>query len=211
MTDNRKSTTEKLTDIMTEQTTGETSEQPETHATEPTADRTAARIEQAAPPRGLEHPAYEVLETKLTETEAKVSDYWNQLLRAKAEHENMLRRVERDIAGAHKFALEKFVLELLPVIDSLERAMMIKGDGNDFLKQMHDGIALTQGMFLKALEKFGVKQIHPLGEFFNPAHHQAISTRASGEAAPKTVIEVMQKGYLLHDRLIRPALVVVAT
>lgn len=159
----------------------------------------------------LEHPSYIELEKKLTEAETKANDYWNQQLRAQAEIENVRRRAERDVANAHKFALEKFVADLLPVVDSLDRALLSDIGGNELAQKMHEGIELTMALFLKTLEKYGVKQIDPVGETFNPELHQAIATKPSDEFASNTVLEVLQKGYSLNDRLIRPALVVVAS
>lgn len=158
----------------------------------------------------LDHPSYLELEKKLTEAEAKANDYWNQQLRTQADIENVRRRAERDVSNAHKYALEKFVADLLPVVDSLDRALVSDVGDNDLAQKIHEGIDLTMTLFLKTLEKYGVKQIDPLGQAFNPELHQAIATKPSDEYEANTVIEVLQKGYTLNDRLIRPALVVVA-
>lgn len=159
----------------------------------------------------LDHPSYIELEKKLTETEAKANEYWNHQMRTQAELENVRRRAERDVSNAHKYALEKFVADLLPVIDSLDRALVSDVGNNDLAKKIHEGIELTMTLFLKTMEKYGVKQINPLGEAFNPELHQAISTQPSDEYETNTVLDVLQKGYSLNDRLIRPALVVVAS
>jgi molecular chaperone GrpE len=153
--------------------------------------------------RLLEHPTYIELQKKLTETEEKAAENWERLLRNQAETENMQRRVERDIANAHKFALEKFVMELLPVVDNLERAL---GHANEDM----EGIELTLKTLIGAMEKFGVQQVNPLSQPFNPEWHQAVSTQADSTVKPGTVLHVMQKGYLLNGRLVRPALVVVS-
>ncbi len=157
----------------------------------------------------LEHDSYKELENKLTEMEIKANDFWNQQLRTQAELDNVRRRSERDVANAHKYALEKFVNDLLPVIDSLERALQSDVSDNAFAQNIHTGIELTMDLFLKTLEKYGVKQLDPQNEIFNPELHQAIATQPS-DAPANTVLEVLQRGYLLNDRLIRPALVVVA-
>lgn len=158
----------------------------------------------------LEHPSYIELEKKLTKAEELANEYWNQQLRIQAELENVRRRAERDVSQAHKYALEKIVSDLLPVADSLDQALVSEVGSNDLAKKIHEGIELTMSLFLKTLEKHGVKQINPLGETFNPELHQAIATRPSDDYEPNTVAEVLQKGYTLNDRLIRPALVVVA-
>lgn len=150
----------------------------------------------------LEHPSYIELQTKLTAAEEKASEYWDKLLRLQAEIGNTQRRAERDVTNAHKFALEKFVTELLPILDSLERAI-VSGE------EQFEGVQLTLKLFCSVLEKFGVEQINPENQPFNPEFHQAISTQVS-EAEPNTVLIVMQKGYLLNGRLIRPALVIVS-
>lgn len=157
----------------------------------------------------LEHPSYKKLENQLTEAEIKANELWNQQARLQAELDNIRRRAERDVANAHKYALDKFANDLLPVVDSLERALMSDVSDNEFAKKIHEGIELTMSLLLKTLEKYGVKQVNPIGELFNPEVHQAIATQPS-DAPPNTVIEVLQKGFLLNDRLIRPALVVVA-
>lgn len=158
----------------------------------------------------LEHPSYIELEKKLTKAEELANENWNQHLRTQAELENVRRRAERDVNQAHKYSLEKIVGDLLPVADSLDQALLSEVGSNDLAKKIHQGIELTMSLFLKTLEKHGVKQINPLGETFNPELHQAIATRPSDEYGPNAVVEVLQKGYTLNDRLIRPALVVVA-
>lgn len=162
----------------------------------------------------LTHLSYEELEAKLNETENKMNQYYDQLLRMQAEMDNVRRRAERDIANAHKYGSEKIIEELLAVADSLELGLSRLSDDQfdqqSTLKSMREGMTMTLTMLLKALEKFGVKQINPVGEAFNPAWHQAISTKEDPKTKHNTVLEVLQKGYLLQDRLLRPALVVVA-
>lgn len=155
----------------------------------------------------LAQPAYVDLQAKLQEAVQKADENWDRMLRMQAEMENLRRRVERDVENAHKYALEKFVNELLPVVDSLERSL-ISPDNTDN-QNLLDGIQLTLKMFYAALEKFGVKPIDPEAQSFNPEWHQAVSTLVDDSQPAGTVVNVLQKGYLLNNRLVRPALVVV--
>ena len=123
----------------------------------------------------------------------------------------MRRRAERDVENAHKFALDKFSNDLLPVIDSLERALEAADNiENEAVKAMKDGVELTLHMFVETLKKHGVEQVDPMGEPFNPEFHQAMSMVPNPEMEPNSVMAVMQKGYLLKGRLVRPAMVVVS-
>lgn len=155
----------------------------------------------------LTHPSYIELQQKLTETEEKAAQNWDQMLRVRAEADNTIRRVERDVANAHKYGQEKFVNELLPVIDNLERSLDIPDQSSNAVLE---GIKLTLQMFYAVLEKFGVTQVNPAGEAFNPEQHQAVSVQIDDQVKPGTVLSVLQKGYLLNNRLIRPAFVVVS-
>ncbi len=146
----------------------------------------------------------------LEDARARADEHWNELLRSRADMENLRRRAERDVENAHKFALEKFSQELLPVVDSLELGIAaVNGDGDE-LQKLLEGMELTLKMLLSTLEKFGIKQLVPVGEKFDPERHQAMSMQESAEHEPNTVMAVMQKGYVLNDRLVRPAMVVVA-
>lgn len=156
----------------------------------------------------LEQP--QDLKKQLVDAEEKANQYWDKLLRQQAEMENIRRRAERGIEDAHKYALEKFVRELLPVVDSLERAMAAHKNEESSTGSLLDGVSLTLKMFYAALEKFGVQQVNPAGQTFDPALHQAVSTQIDADAKPGTVLSVLQVGYLLNDRLIRPALVMVS-
>lgn len=128
-------------------------------------------------------------------------------LRAQAEMQNVRRRAEQDVEKAHKFALERFAGELLPVVDNLERALAAIPAEEAI---HHEGVDLTLKSFMGVLEKYGVDLINPHGEHFNPEWHQAIAMLEASEVAPNTVVEVMQKGYSLNGRLLRPAMVAVA-
>ncbi len=151
------------------------------------------------------------LETQLAEAQAKADDNWDQLMRVRAEMENIRRRSERELANAHKYALEKFAVELLPVIDSMEMGVAAAMDENADVSKLREGTEMTLKMFEIAIEKFGIKSVHPHGEAFNPEHHQAMTMIDSPEHEPNTIIDVMQKGYLLNERLVRPAMVVVSS
>lgn len=156
----------------------------------------------------LTHPSYEEMLQKLDEADQKANQYWERILRMQAENENAVRRTERDVANAHKYALEKFVTELLPIIDSLE--LCISNTSQDSVDPVIEGVNMTLKMFYSAMEKFGVVQINPVNEPFDPEHQQAISMQYDPAIKPGIVISVLQKGYTLNARLLRPALVVVS-
>lgn len=159
----------------------------------------------------VEMTEVEALQAQLAEAEAKANENWDQLVRAKAEMDNIRRRSERELTNAHKYALEKFANELLPVIDSLEMGVAAAMDENADVSKLREGTEMTLKLFENAIDKFGIKSVHPKGEAFNPDHHQAMTMIDSPEHQPNTVIDVMQKGYLLNERLVRPAMVVVAS
>jgi molecular chaperone GrpE len=150
----------------------------------------------------------------LEDARAKADEHWNQLLRTKADMDNTRRRAKQDVENAHKFALEKFAQELLPIKDSLEMGLAtIDGAGDaasDATTQLKEGTELTLKMLTSVLEKFGIKAFDPTGDTFDPDKHQAMSMQESTEHAPNTVMAVMQKGYELNERLLRPAMVVVS-
>ncbi|WP_100752778.1 nucleotide exchange factor GrpE [Vibrio salilacus] len=150
------------------------------------------------------------LEAALLSSEAKVQEQQDSVLRAKAEVENMRRRSEQEIDKARKFALNKFAEELLPVIDNLERAIQAADTENEAIKPLLEGVELTHKTFADVVSKFGLKEINPEGEAFNPELHQAMSIQESPDHEANTVMFVMQKGYELNGRLIRPAMVMVA-
>jgi len=146
----------------------------------------------------------------LTEAQAKAEEYWDAVLRARADLENVRRRSEIDVSNAHKFALEKFVQELLPIVDSMELGLAAAVSESAEVEKFREGSELTLKMFVAALEKFGCTQVDPLGEKFNPDLHQAITMQEKDDVAPNTVLAVVQKGYQLNERLVRPAMVIVA-
>ncbi len=156
-----------------------------------------------------EQPDPESLLRELEEHRRKAAEHLDLALRAQAELDNARKRVARDIENAHKFALERFINELLPVIDSMELGLNAAGNGTE-TASLREGLELTLRMFVAAMEKFGVKAIAPEGGKFNPELHQAVSMLEQPGLPSGTVISVMQKGYELNGRLVRPAMVVVA-
>lgn len=160
---------------------------------------------------GRERPSAEVLSQSLQESQDALEEQRNQVLRMQAELENTRRRAERDVQAAHKFALEKFVNELLPVMDSLEMGEIASRGENADLAKVGEGMALTLKMFADVMGKFGVAAVDPTGQPFNPDLHQAMSMQDVPDAKPNTIVTVFQKGYQLNERLVRPAMVVVAS
>lgn len=153
----------------------------------------------------------EKLAQLLEEAHAKAEENWEKVVRVQAELENSQRRAQRDIENAHKYALEKFAQELLPVKDSLEMGLAAaEGSDHEVADKLREGTELTLKMLGSAMEKFGIKEVNPEGEAFNPEWHQAMTMQESAEHEPNTVMAVMQKGYLLNERLLRPAMVVVS-
>jgi molecular chaperone GrpE len=146
------------------------------------------------------------LEQRLKEAELSAQEHHDAWLRARAEADNIRKRSQTEIANAHKFAVENFATELLAVKDSLEAALASETATAD---TMRSGVEITLRQLRSVFEKFNVKEDDPAGQKFDPHRHQAIST-AESAAEPNTVVQVLQKGYLLHDRVIRPALVIVA-
>lgn len=147
----------------------------------------------------------------LEDARTKADDHWNQCLRLQAEIDNLHKRGQRDLENAHKYALDKFAAALLPVRDGLEMgiAAAVQGQSVDPAKLI-EGSELTLKMLTSALEKFGITEVNPQGAPFNPQFHEAMSIQPRGDVEPNTVVTVVQKGYLLNDRLIRPAMVIVS-
>jgi molecular chaperone GrpE len=152
----------------------------------------------------------ESIEQQLEKAQATIKDYWDQIMRLKAEMENNRKRAGRDLENAHKFAIRNFAESLLPIIDSMEMGQQAAEAENASLASIVEGTQLTMSMFVQVLEKHGLKQIDPVGEAFDPEQHQAISMMEDESTESGNVISVMQKGFLLNERLIRPAMVVVA-
>lgn len=150
------------------------------------------------------------LNQSLEQAQAKAAENWDALLRTRAEAENIRRRTARDLENAHKYALERFTQELLPIIDSLHMGLRAAQSADGAIDKLREGTELTLKMFETALAKFQVVAIDPVGQPFNPEQHQAVTLIESKDAAPNTVVTVLQKGYTLNERLIRPAMVIVA-
>jgi molecular chaperone GrpE len=150
----------------------------------------------------------ERLQQALAEADQRAKDHWEQYLRAAAELDNVRKRAQRDIEAANRYGLEKFAAELLPVKDSLELA--VENSGRADAKSLREGQEATLKLLSRALEKLGVTVIDPVGEPFDPARHEAMMTQESNAAEPNSVLKVVQPGYELNGRLLRPARVIVA-
>ena len=148
---------------------------------------------------------------KLADAEAATARAKDDLLRVQAEMQNLRRRTEQDVEKAHKYGQERFSTELLSVLDNLERALAAASDSEDeSVKAIHEGVDLTLKSFIDCFNKFNIEAVDPLGEPFDPDLHQAMSIQENADVEPNTVIAVMQKGYTLHGRVIRPAMVMVS-
>ncbi len=174
------------------------------------AGRQEAAVEQGGEGVSLiEQDAVTVLQGELEQALAKAEENRNLYLAARAEMENVRKRGEREVQNARKFALKDFIDALLPVKDSLEMGIAVANDSID-VNKLREGSELTLKVFTTALEKFGVQELNPVGAKFNPELHEAMAMQPSEQAEPNTVLQVVQKGYMLNERLIRPAMVIVA-
>lgn len=171
------------------------------------ADAAAA---ESAQPEVMEITSVEDMARQLAETRLREQDYWDRLVRAQAEFDNYKKRVEKDLQNAHKYALERFARELLAVIDSLELGIQASNASQPEVEKLREGMELTLRQLTAAFEKFGIQVIDPLGDKFNPDLHQAMAAQPADDVEPNTVIKVFQKGYSLNDRLLRPAMVIIA-
>lgn len=152
----------------------------------------------------------EELQLMLEDARNKADEHWNQLLRSRADIENLQRRHERELENAHKYALERFASDILTVRDSMELGLEAAGNEGADVESLREGTKLTLKLLSDVMERFQIVQIDPNGEPFNPEYHQAMSTQPRADVPPNTVIAVMQKGYTLNGRLIRPAMVMVS-
>lgn len=186
---------------MTEQTTNDTDKQHD-EVVEELQDPSAAELEEMSLEQALE---------KLSMAEIAMASHQTEVLRLHADMQNLRRRAEQDVEKAHKYGQERLVSELLPVLDNLERALQVAGDQeNELISALRQGVELTLKSFIDCLKKFNVEAVDPIGEPFNPQYHQAMGMQESTTAEPDTVIAVMQKGYSLNGRVLRPAMVMVA-
>ena len=145
------------------------------------------------------------LQAELEQAKAEAAANYEQFVRAQAELANQRRRTEKQVEDAHKYAVQKFVESLIPVVDSLEMGLQAQGD----IEQIREGMQLTLKQFESIMEKFNIESVGKLGDAFNPEHHQAVSMQPHPEYDNNTLSLVMQKGYLLNGRVVRPALVMV--
>jgi molecular chaperone GrpE len=178
---------------------------------EEAADQAAEQAtEQGQETETMQEVTVESLQLELQESAAKAEAYRDEAVRAQAEMQNVRRRAEQDVAKAHKFGQEKLVVELLNLVDNLDRALVASRDENATLENLLEGVEMSQSMLMEGLKKFNVEQLDPHGEPFNPEVHEAMTAVPNADMEPNTVMEVFQKGYTLNGRLIRPAMVVVS-
>lgn len=150
------------------------------------------------------------LAARVQTLEEQLAAAQDQSLRANADLQNVRRRADQDVEKAHKFAVEKFAGDLLPVIDSLELALAHSNADDEHVKQIREGVELTLKMFQDTLKRHHLEAVDPHGQPFNAEHHQAMAMQESADVEPNSVVNVFQKGYLLNGRLLRPAMVVVS-
>jgi molecular chaperone GrpE len=165
---------------------------------------------ESAPPGESEALSAPDLEMELQEARDEGASHLNDFLRARADLDNLNKRAARDIENAHKFGLERFMTELLPVIDSVELGLSAADDSEAHVEKLREGLTLTLKLFNTASEKFGLQEVNPEGQAFDPDFHQAMSIQAAEGVEPGAVVMVVQKGYTLNGRLLRPAMVIVA-
>ncbi len=150
------------------------------------------------------------LKQQVEELKAKADENWNLYLRSQADIENVRKRASKDVESAHKYAIDKFVAELLPIKESMDLGYAASHEENADIAKIKEGTELTLKMFGSMFEKFKIVEVNPVGEKFNPAFHEAISMLPSPEFEANMVMNVVQKGYLLNERVVKPALVVVS-
>jgi len=157
-----------------------------------------------------QEPTVEELQAKLAEAEQKAQENWDKAVRTVAEMDNLRKRTQRDLESAHKFALENFAKALLPVLDSLVLGLQAATGDSPEVQKFREGNEMTLKEFEKVFNKFNIETVDPLGQPFNAEQHQAMMVQEIEGAAPNSVVNVFQKGYMLNGRLLRPAMVVVA-
>jgi molecular chaperone GrpE len=174
------------------------------------ATEAAQATEAPATELAEQEPTIEQLQAKLAEAEQKAQENWDKAVRTVAEMDNLRKRTQRDLESAHKFALENFAKALLPVLDSLVLGLQAANGDSPEVQKFREGNELTLKQFESVFDKFNIEAIDPLGQPFNAEQHQAMMMQEIEGAAPNTVVNVFQKGYMLNGRLLRPAMVVVA-
>ena len=157
-----------------------------------------------------EEVSAEELQKQLNLANKKAEENWDKLVRSQAEMDNLKRRTAKDLENAHKYGLEKFAKELLPVIDSLELGIQASTSDAPEVVKLREGSELTIKQFEAVFAKFNIEAVDPTGQPFNPELHQAMTMQPNADVEPNTVLNVFQKGYVLNGRLIRPAMVVVS-
>ena len=180
--------------------------QPETNNSDKTNPQKDADLKKQQNPQTSIEPDFTAEIKKL---EDQIAEYYDQLMRSRAELENFKKRTKREIVQIRNYANEQFAVELLAIKDSLELGLQV--DIKEDAKKLHEGIELTLKLLRQTFEKFGIKEINPEGETFNPQHHQAMMTQTDTTKPPNTILNVLQKGYLMNDRLLRPAMVCVSS
>ncbi len=185
------------------------SEVNEKQANEPELDGAEADVE-IVDAQQTEQVSLEELQKQLKQAQKKAEQNWDKAVRSQAEMENLKRRTQKDLENAHKYGLEKFAKELLSVIDSLELGIQASTSDIPEVVALREGSELTIKQFENVFAKFNIEALEPIGQTFNPELHQAMSMQPSADVEPNTVINVLQKGYILNGRLIRPAMVVVS-
>ena len=184
--------------------------QPDANEHPESADTRAEDAAKAAGADATEQLAEPSEDDALARMEEELTLAKDAVLRAQADAQNVMRRAEQDVEKARKFALERFCSELLPVVDNLERALEASSGEDEVVMPIAEGVQLTLKSFLDGLKKFHIEAIDPAGEPFDPQLHQAMSMVENADVEPNTVIAVMQKGYTLNGRLVRPAMVMVS-
>ncbi len=175
-------------------------------------DAAEQETEEELEPEETSEPLSEVDELRLQVEQAnsKAEQNWDAVLRTRAEMENLRKRQSRELENAHKYALDKMAMELLPVRDTLEMGVAAANADEAEMSKIVEGTELTLKMLTQSMEKFNIVEVNPEGEKFNPELHQAISVQEGSDKDANTVLVVMQKGYTLNERLLRPAMVVIA-
>jgi molecular chaperone GrpE len=181
-------------------------EKGEVEVTAETETDSEAEVTEAASKKPDEGDLTQLLE----DARSKADEHWNQLMRTRAELDNLRKRNQRDLENAHKFALERFSQELLQVWDSLELGHLAAQDEQADVGKLREGTELTLKLLTDVMTKQGVEQIDPQGKPFNPEFHQAMTMQERDDVPPNTVVGVVQKGYTLNGRLLRPAMVMVS-
>jgi len=172
-------------------------------------EETIEKVEDKNVDAATQETPEEDLQAQLEEAQQSAKDNWDKVVRAQAEMENLKRRNAKDLENAHKFALDGFVKALLEVKDSLTMGIKTATDDNASVESITEGLEMTDKVFISTLEKFGVELLDPAGEVFNPEFHEAVTMVPMPDKESNSVLEVVQHGFTLNGRLVRPAMVVV--